>query len=47
MSKKNSKNIKLVKYEIDQLVYKCCMNDSSMNQLHQLQLFIIQLNFNY
>lgn len=31
--KKNSKNIKLVKYEIDQLVYKCCMNDSSMNPI--------------
>lgn len=31
--RKNSKNIKLVKYEIDQLVYKCCMNDCSINPI--------------
>lgn len=44
--RKNSANIKLVKYEIDQLVYQCCMSSNNMiSMYHNVQFKLLKSHY--
>lgn len=44
--RKNSANIKLVKYEIDQLVYQCCMSSNNViSMYHNVQFKLLKSHY--